>query len=36
MGFPTRSNANPAVWPEKIARGLEILDFGSRGIVLHK
>ena len=31
MGFPTRS-----VWPEKMARGLEILDSGSRGIVLHK
>ena len=33
-GFPTRPDTNPAVQPQKIARGLEISDMGSRGNVL--
>ena len=34
LGFTTKYNTNLAVPPQKIAKGFEISDLGSRGIVL--
>ena len=33
-GFPTRSDKNHAVQPQKLARRLKFLDLGSKGIAL--
>ena len=34
LGFLTRSDINLAVQPQKMVKGLEILDLGGRGTAL--